>query len=55
MAVYLEQAKHKLQDVVDAMSYADIDPMQDEQERFRRASVFVRVLTGRKLGEEEKE
>jgi hypothetical protein len=55
MAAYLKQEKHKLTDLVDAMSYADIDPLQDEQERFRRASVFVRVLTGRKFSEEEKE
>ncbi len=37
--------RDKVRDNVDALAYADIDPNQDEQERFRRASVFVSAVT----------
>ena len=41
----IEIVKQKLADTVDALSYSDIDPHQDVQERFRRASIVVDVLT----------
>ena len=41
----IQDIKLKLEDTVDALSYSDIDPDQDEEERFRRASIVVDVLT----------
>ena len=48
----IEKAKIKLTGTVDALAYADIDPDQDEAERYRRASVVVNVLS--KQGHEKK-
>ena len=45
LLVMVEEVKTSIAENVDAMAYMDIDPDQDERERFRRASVFVNALT----------
>ncbi len=45
----IERINPNIKDLVDAMAYTDIDPMQDDEERFRRAGRFIRALTGQAL------
>ena len=46
MEIYnsIEEAKASISDHVDALAFTDIEPNQDEAERFRRASAYVEAI-----------
>ncbi len=53
MGIYksIEEAKASISDHVDALAFTDIEPNQDEAERFRRASAYVDAIGRMKFRE----
>ena len=55
MKIYksIEEAKASISDHVDALAFTDIEPNQDQTERFQRASAYVDAIGRMKSKESE--